>query len=110
MISSKVSSFTHTEPGAPRNFRVLQRQQTSISLSWQPPAPEQQNGIITSYTVYITPDGGSTYTIVTAGLNLVVSSLLPNTRYHFTVAASNEAGLGPQTSPSLEARTIPPGK
>lgn len=70
---------------------------------------DQQNGAINSYTVHITPQGGSAYTRVTTGLSFVASSLLPNTEYLFAVAASTAAGLGPYSSPSLRARTLPPG-
>ncbi|CAI8037191.1 Phosphatidylinositol phosphatase PTPRQ [Geodia barretti] len=100
--------MTETPPGAPRNVRVQQRRLTSITVAWQPPPLDQQNGVIVSYTVHITPQGGSAYTRVTTALSFLASSLLPNTEYSFAVAASTAAGRGSYSSPSLRARTIPP--
>ena len=100
--------FHYLVPGPPRNVVVRQRGLMYITLAWQPPLLDQQNGIITSYSVFITSQGGSAYTLVTTGLSLVVSSLLPNTDHSFAVAAINDAGIGRYSSPSLHATTLPP--
>ena len=101
--------FESAVPGAPRNVRVLQQRLTSITVAWESPPLDQQNGVIISYTVNITPQGGSAYTHVATGLSFLASSLLPNTDYSFAVAASTSAGTGPYSSPTLMARTTPPG-
>ena len=95
--------------GSPLNFRATQKQLTSVTLVWQPPHPYQQNGVITNYTVHITPPGQSPYTVVTTELLLTVSSLLGNTLYSFAVAASTVVGRGPYTSPSVTVQTLSPG-
>ena len=88
---------------------MTQRRQTSIAVAWQSPPLPQQNGIITNYTVHITPPEGDSYTLVTVGLSLTVYNLLSNSLYAFAVAASTVAGRGPYTNPSLPVRTSSPG-
>jgi hypothetical protein len=94
--------------GPPLNLRVTQRQLTSITLAWGSPPLSHQNGLITSYTLHITPQEGPSYTIVTRTLNLIAASLLSNSLYMFAVAASTVVGRGPYTSPSLSVRTPSP--
>ena len=91
------------------NLRVTQRQLSSITLGCQITPESQQNGIITNYTVNITPPGGSSYTLVTTRLYSTATNLLSNSLYAFAVAASTIAGRGPYTSPSLLALTPSPG-
>ena len=100
----------HTAPsGPPLNLRVTQRQLTSITLAWGSPPLSHQNGLITNYTLHITPQEGPSYTIVTRTLNLIAASLLSNSLYMFAVAARTVVGRGPYTSPSLSVRTPSPG-
>lgn len=109
-MHTKFILFIIAPSGPPLNLRVVQQQLTSITVSWQPPTASQQNGVITSYTIHITPpEGGSPYTLVTTGLSLTATSLIGNSPYSFAVAASTDAGTGPYTSPSLSIRTPPPG-
>ena len=94
--------------GAPQNFRARDTRRTSITLVWQPPPASQQNGIITNYTVRVTPTVESQYTVMTTELLLIVSPLLGNSPYTFAVAASTVVGIGPYSSP-ITASTEGPG-
>ncbi len=75
---------------------------TAISLSWQPPAPEGQNGIITSYTLLINElltDTNITYQRDGSHTEVVITGLHPYYDYSCAVAAQTSAGLGPFGSP-----------
>ena len=60
---------------------------------------DQQNGIITGYTVEITgPDFIQEISITDAtAISTEVSGLTPNTSYYFSVSAMTVAGTGPPT-------------
>jgi deleted in colorectal carcinoma protein len=72
---------------------------TSAQLSWTPLPKNQQNGIITGYTVQVVgpdfireisiPDSTTTST--------EVSGLRRSTSYYFSVSAMTVAGTGPPT-------------
>ena len=71
---------------------------TAISISWQPPAPEGQNGIITSYTVLVTEvltNTTTTYQRDGSRTELVITGLHPYYDYSCMVAAQTSVGLGP---------------
>ena len=71
---------------------------TAISLSWQPPVPEGQNGIITSYTVLVTElltNTTTTYQRDGSHTELVITGLHPYYDYSCAVAAQTSVGLGP---------------
>ena len=45
----------HAVPsGTPTNVRVVAVSSTSIRLTWDPPQPEDQNGVIQAYNIIIT--------------------------------------------------------
>lgn len=73
---------------------------TSVNITWSPPLPENQNGIITNYTVNITDlDNGGYDITVTPNNTLFVSSLQPHTAYEIVIYASTSGGDGPATIP-----------
>ena len=75
---------------------------TAISVSWQPPAPEGQNGIITSYTILITElltDTNTTYQRDGSRTELVITGLHPYYDYSCAIAAQTSVGLGPFGDP-----------
>ena len=75
---------------------------TAISLSWQPPAQEGQNGIITSYTILITEvltDTNTTYQRDGSRNELVITGLHPYYDYSCAVAAQTSVGMGPFSAP-----------
>ncbi len=84
---------------------------TSANVSWAPPDPNLQNGIITYYTVVLTdlmfsmPDRvyNTTFTYY------VFTGLEEYARYAFQVAAATQGGLGP-LSTSIRFTTFEDGK
>ena len=91
-------TFTHTAPsGKPGEFHVQHRTPTSAQLSWTPIPKDQQNGIITGYTVQIVgPDSTREISIMDATTTSTeVSALRPITSYYFSVSAMTVAGTGP---------------
>ena len=47
--------YMHAVPsGTPTNVQVVAISSTSIRLTWEPPHPEDQNGVIQSYNITIT--------------------------------------------------------
>ena len=57
---------------------------------------DQQNGIITGYTVQVTgPD--FVREILITDISTEVSGLRPNTSYNFSISAMTVAGTGPPT-------------
>ena len=75
---------------------------TTLSITWQPPAPEGQNGIITSYTVLITEvltNTTTTYQRDGSRTELLIPGLHPYYDYNCSVAAETSVGLGPFATP-----------
>lgn len=73
---------------------------TSVQLSWTSPPPEERNGIIRQFLIYVQPLSGEPFTITTAALSsFIVSGLRPFTSYLFSVAAIT-IGPGPATQQS----------
>ena len=82
---------------------------TSIVLSWQPPVPEMQNGIIRLYNVTVLETNtGNTFISIATYTNITISSLHPFYTYHCSVAAIT-IGIGP-FSDTKEIQTLPDGK
>ena len=83
----------------------------SIFLSWDPPLFEEQNGVITGYTVNVTNlrrEETLQFTVIDSQ-NLSIGSLLPHTTYACIVAAHTMVGAGP-FSPQLLIRTLETSK
>ena len=83
----------------------------SIFLSWDPPLFEEQNGVITGYTVNVTNlrrEETLQFTVMDSQ-NLSIGSLLPHTTYACIVAAHTMVGAGP-FSPQLLIRTLETSK
>ena len=89
--------------GPPQSLEATNVEQTTITISWRPPPPYEQNGVITRYQV--TFDSSVTQT---TALSFTASSLVPNSEYVITVAAGNSVGFGPATE--IPVTTKPPGK
>ena len=68
----------------------------TINLSWSPPLPKQQNGIITSYGLSCSAGGSSaTHTAIVSTTSHTFSGLEPFTSYTCSVHASTVVGDGP---------------
>jgi hypothetical protein len=84
--------------GKPEELRIRHRTLTSAQLSWTPVTKDQQNGIITGYTVQVTGPDSVTRDISISDATTTsteVSDLRPGTIYYFSVSAMTVAGTGP---------------
>lgn len=68
----------------------------SVTFSWDPPPPDEQNGIITEYFINITvANSGDIFQESTAEHSLSINTFQPFTTYLCVIAASTSAGTGP---------------
>ena len=87
--------------GPPLDVDATPVNSTSVTISWNPPAPENQNGVITGFMINLTrigSEGISRYS--SSSDNITVGSLHPFTTYAYTVAAQTSVGTGPHTTSS----------
>ena len=71
---------------------------SAVSITWQPPVPEEQNGIIISYTIVLTElltNTVFTYQRNGSHTEIVITSLHPHYDYRCSIAAETSVGLGP---------------
>ena len=80
--------------GPPLNLTTLVTQRT-MSLIWSPPHVDDQNGIITSYTVMCSLVDGLVHRSTTSETRLTVTGLEPFTNYTCSVSAATVIGSGP---------------
>ena len=84
--------------GPPTDFMADVINSHSISLSWQPPALDQQNGILRHYIVTLESSTGTeSRNISSSLLSITVSGLRPYVAYSCTVRAGTVAN-GPLTA------------
>jgi FtsP/CotA-like multicopper oxidase with cupredoxin domain len=105
-----------TPPGAPTGVTGVSATNTSISLSWTPPA-DNGGASVAVYAVRISADNGLSwlgpvkYTYTPVGnpvaTTLTWTGLTPSTPYRFQVSAYNSAGWGTWSAPSPSLTTIP---
>ena len=81
--------------GAPQNFMITADSSTSLSMTWDPPAVQHRNGIITAYTINITSNGWSITQTVSLGTSFRLESLRPFVSYTCSIAAQTSVGQGP---------------
>ena len=83
-----------------------------ITLTWDLPAPDKQNGIIIGFLIKISSDDQdyNNFSILDAhhSRHHSFANLRPNTKYHCFIAAKTNIGIGPYTELSLE--TLEDGK
>ncbi|XP_060912013.1 roundabout homolog 3 isoform X4 [Labrus mixtus] len=80
---------------------------SSISVSWEPPPSEMQNGIILEYRVWCVGSGGGdnqtrnfiNKTVDGITLSAVLKGLMPGVLYQVEVAAVTSAGVGTHSQP-----------
>lgn len=85
--------------GPPLNIEAEATSSISAFLSWDPPLVEDQNGVITNYTLSVCLENEEIFTLTTPNTAVNVSSLQPHTCYEFSVFASTIVGHGPATHP-----------
>lgn len=77
----------------------------TISLMWEPPPKQEQNGIIMGYVVTVTMLGnGESFQLFSSNNTITLDSLRPYTTYVCVVAAQTSAGIGP-VSIGIQVRT-----
>uniref|UniRef100_A0AAR2LS94 Roundabout, axon guidance receptor, homolog 3 (Drosophila) n=1 Tax=Pygocentrus nattereri TaxID=42514 RepID=A0AAR2LS94_PYGNA len=86
---------------------------SSISVSWQPPPAEMQNGVIQEYKIWCLGNDSQTryhinQTVDGSMLSTLVKGLLPGVLYHVEVAAVTSAGVGTHSQP-VSVIIIPSG-
>ena len=90
-------SFTSTAPsGPPTNFQVRADTTRSLVLSWDPPLPQHQNGIVRRYIVTINNGTQLTNYSTTDNSYRVTAQIKPFRSYNCSVAAET-IGIGPAT-------------
>ena len=82
--------------GPPQNFTISVTPH-NLTLSWSPPLPSQQNGVITSYVLTCSSGGSIINSTRTSSLTkrVQITSLVPGTQYTCFVNASTVVGDGP---------------
>ena len=83
----------------PTNFRITATSSENITVSWDPPPRESQNGMITAYTLTCQPQELETPLPVTysAAGTYILSGFRPATSYNCTIFAATAGGNGPTT-------------
>lgn len=82
--------------GYPQNFEANATTSRSAVLKWDPPAADEQNGLITEYVLNVTEaDSGETFQLFLPTTMLLTDVLQPFTTYYFIIAASTVVGRGP---------------
>ena len=85
-------------PSAPPLALTAEKTSDSLTLSWDPPANESQNGVIQRYVIRILEDDTSTSTdYYSSTTQITVSDLHPYYTYKCSVAAET-VGVGPYTA------------
>ena len=101
-------THTHTVPGSPADLSVSHTSPTTALLRWLPVPVHQQNGVITSYKIWVTSSNtNQSYSTGPDTLEYVVRDLRPFTEYNFAIAAETTAGRGQPAS--VTSKTPLPG-
>ena len=85
--------------GPPQGVEVQSETSTTLVLSWQPPAPENQNGIIVHYKVNITEMETGRLLSFTAVNTTTLSVNMLHPFYTYTcIVAAVTVGIGPYSA------------
>ncbi|XP_063126867.1 roundabout homolog 2 isoform X18 [Rattus norvegicus] len=103
---SKTIRTTEEAPSAPpQSVTVLtvgSHNSTSISVSWDPPPADHQNGIIQEYKIWCLGNETRFHinkTVDATIRSVVIGGLFPGIQYRVEVAASTSAGVGVKSEP-----------
>ena len=92
--------FCAVPAASPQSIQSVTINSSSALMTWQPPPPEHQNGIITAYVVSVLFEDNDTtvqqYT--TSSLSVTLEGLHPFSTYMVAVAAETGVGRGPFSS------------
>ena len=107
--STQVSALTNSVPSSPQ-FLTAQAGYSSVLLSWSTPITNGGSAI-TNYNIYISTDGGASYSFVTSvgpsTFSYNITGLTNGIQYYFEVNATNSAGIGLSTAVFAIPFTIP---
>ena len=96
---SKVYDFITAAPsGFPANFTAISVTSRTISLAWEPPPLDKQNGVIIRYVINVTYTLHNTremFQLFPTTNTTLVYSLIPYTAYTCVIAAETAVGVGP---------------
>nr|XP_020142350.1 roundabout homolog 3 isoform X2 [Microcebus murinus] len=84
---------------------------SSITVSWEPPLPSQQNGVITEYQIWCLGNESRFHLNRSAAgwaRSATLRGLLPGLLYRTLVAAATSAGVGVASAPVLVQLPSPP--
>jgi hypothetical protein len=82
--------------GYPQSFSASATSSRSATLMWDPPNPEDRNGIVIEYTINVSAvETGEMFQLTSATTSLTVTLLRPFTTYRCLIAASTSVGIGP---------------
>jgi hypothetical protein len=86
--------------GAPQNFAAIVKSPFVVDLSWSPPLPSKQNGIIINYIIYISDEeSGCQFQESTSNTSITTNeNLHPYHTYKCVMGAETSVGLGPFSS------------
>ncbi|XP_015704437.1 receptor-type tyrosine-protein phosphatase delta isoform X30 [Coturnix japonica] len=105
--------------GPPRKVEVEAVNSTAVKVSWRSPVPNKQHGQIRGYQVhYVRMENGEPKgqpmlkdIMLADAQEMIISGLLPDTTYSFTVTAYTTKGDGARSKPKLVSTTgAVPGK
>ena len=95
---TKNNKIHYTVPTAPpQNVSLTKVSALSVTLTWEPPATEHQNGLITGYIVTIYRGSEQEQRKETADNSTTIDSLSGNTHYKLYLAARTDIGIGPNS-------------
>ena len=86
--------------GPPQNLQGRTVSSRSITLSWEPPLFEDQNGVITGYTINVTlNETEESFELLSNSLNLTADVFRPFRNYIFKIAGQTAVGVGSFSDP-----------
>ncbi|NXK44421.1 ROBO3 protein, partial [Chauna torquata] len=97
-------------PSAPPRAVSVTGNGTSVHISWQPPPPAEQNGVIRDYRIWCLGNESRFHinqSVEGTVLATVLRGLVPGVPYHAEVAAATGAGVGARSAP-VPIRIVPP--
>ncbi|XP_028943301.1 roundabout homolog 3-like, partial [Antrostomus carolinensis] len=89
-------------PSAPPRAVSVAGNGTSVLISWQPPPPSEQNGVIRDYRIWCLGNESRFHinqSVEGTVLATVLRGLVPGVPYHAEVAAATSAGVGTRSAP-----------
>ena len=111
MSYKKTTTFyLHIAPTtSPDNFTIAFITPRSVSLMWDPPSPQNRNGIITGYIINVTvADTGEDFQLSTETTHIFIDSLRPFSIYMYMIAATTVED-GPFSN-TFQFQTLEDGK